>query len=90
MLARGKREFLVALRSEGQFIGEMSLFATAALRCASVRAKGRVKVLVIPGEHVHDAINTMPEVRPVLRARVLSSWGVVGWRVLGVVFSSVL
>ena len=53
-LSRGPREYLVAVRSEGQFIGEMALFATAAVRCASVRAKGPVRVKIVPGEELID------------------------------------
>lgn len=61
-LARGPREFLVALRSEGQFVGEMASFTTAAVRCATVRAKGNVRVKVIPGELLHDCVERIPEV----------------------------
>lgn len=53
-LSRGPREYLVAVRSEGQFLGEMAMFATAAVRCASVRAKGPVRVKIVPGEELMD------------------------------------
>lgn len=44
----------MAVRSEGQFLGEMAMFATAAVRCASVRAKGPVRVKIVPGEELLD------------------------------------
>ena len=62
-LSRGPREYLVAVRSEGQFIGEMALFAVAAVRCASVRAKGPVRVKIVPGESLEELIDMAPEVR---------------------------
>lgn len=62
-LSRGPREYLVAVRSEGQFIGEMALFATAAVRCASVRAKGPVRVKIVPGENLEELIDMAPEAR---------------------------
>ena len=65
-LARGPREFLVAVRSEGQFVGEMASFTTAAVRCATVRAKGNVRVRVIPGELLHDCVERIPEVHTLL------------------------
>ena len=65
-LSRGPREYLVAVRSEGQFIGEMALFATAAVRCASVRAKGPVRVKIVPGESLEELIDVAPEVRILL------------------------
>ncbi len=52
----------MAVRSEGQFIGEMALFATAAVRCASVRAKGPVRVKIVPGESLEELIDMAPEV----------------------------
>jgi len=52
----------VAVRSEGQFIGEMALFAVAAVRCASVRAKGPVRVKIVPGESLEELIDMAPEV----------------------------
>ena len=61
-LARGPRESLVALRTEGQFVGEMGLFTTACIRCASVRAKGPVTVKVISGDRLQDCIDRNPEV----------------------------
>ena len=61
-LSKGPREYLVAVRSEGQFVGEMALFATAAVRCASVRAKGPVRVKIIPGESLEELIHMAPEV----------------------------
>lgn len=66
-LARGPREFLVAVRSEGQFVGEMASFTTAAVRCATVRAKGNVRVRVIPGELLHDCVERIPEVHCLLK-----------------------
>lgn len=70
-LARGPREFLVAVRSEGQFVGEMASFTTAAVRCATVRAKGNVRVKVIPGELLHDCVERIPEVSSLsLRAKL--------------------
>ena len=54
----------MAVRSEGQFVGEMALFATAAVRCASVRAKGPVRVKIIPGESLEELIQMAPEVTP--------------------------
>ncbi|DBB11245.1 hypothetical protein WJX82_004325 [Trebouxia sp. C0006] len=62
-LSRGPREYLVAVRSEGQFIGEMALFAVAAVRCASVRAKGPVRVKIVPGESLEELIDMAPEAR---------------------------
>lgn len=62
-LSRGPREYLVAVRSEGQFVGEMALFATAAVRCASVRAKGPVRVKIVAGESLEDLIDVAPEAR---------------------------
>lgn len=62
-LSRGPREYLVAVRSEGQFVGEMALFATAAVRCASVRARGPVRVKIIPGESLEELIQMAPEAR---------------------------
>ena len=61
-LARGQREYLVAMRSEGQFVGEMASFATAALRCATVRAKGPVHVRLVPGVLLSDCVERIPEV----------------------------
>ena len=52
----------MAVRSEGQFIGEMALFAVAAVRCASVRAKGPVRVKIVPGENLEELIDMAPEV----------------------------
>lgn len=62
-LSRGPREYLVAVRSEGQFLGEMAMFATAAVRCSSVRAKGPVRVKIVPGEELMDL---SPEVKHVV------------------------
>ena len=53
----------MAVRSEGQFVGEMASFTTAAVRCATVKAKGNVRVKVIPGELLHDCVERIPEVR---------------------------
>lgn len=61
-LCKGPREYLVAVRSEGQFVGEMASFTTAALRCATVRAKGNVRVRLIPGELLHECVERIPEV----------------------------
>ena len=61
-LSQGPREFLVAMRSEGQFVGEMASFATAALRCATVRAKGPVRVRLVPGVLLSDCVERIPEV----------------------------
>lgn len=61
-LVRGPREYLVAVRGEGQFVGEMASFATAALRCASVRARGLVRAKLIPGELLADCVQRIPEV----------------------------
>lgn len=69
-LSRGPREFLVAVRSEGQFVGEMASFTTAAVRCATVRAKGNVRVRLIPGELLHDCVERIPEVRTIDFSRV--------------------
>lgn len=52
----------MAVRSEGQFIGEMALFAVAAVRCASVRAKGPVRVKIVAGESLEELIDIAPEV----------------------------
>ena len=52
----------MAVRSEGQFVGEMASFTTAAVRCATVRAKGNVRAKVIPGELLHDCVERIPEV----------------------------
>lgn len=65
-LSHGPREFLVAMRSEGQFVGEMASFATAALRCATVRAKGPVRVRLVPGVLLSDCVERIPEVGPCL------------------------
>ena len=54
----------MAVRSEGQFLGEMAMFATAAVRCASVRAKGPVRVKIVPGEQLMDL---SPEVGMMLK-----------------------
>ena len=61
-LARGHREYLVAVRGPGQFVGEMAAFASAALRCASVRARGPVRAKVIPGELLRATVERVPEV----------------------------
>jgi CRP-like cAMP-binding protein len=61
-LARGHREFLVAVRKEGQFVGEMAAFASAALRCASVRARGPVRAKIVPGELLRSCVERIPEV----------------------------
>ena len=61
-LSRAPREYLVAMRSEGQFVGEMASFATAALRCATVRAKGPVRVRLVPGVLLSDCVERVPEV----------------------------
>lgn len=52
----------MAVRGEGQFVGEMASFATAALRCASVRAKGPVRAKLIPGEMLAECVQRIPEV----------------------------
>ncbi len=62
-LARGPREFLVAVRRAGQFVGEMAAFASAAQRCASVVAAGPVRALVVPGEALRACVERVPEVR---------------------------
>ena len=74
-LGRGSREFLVAVRTEGQFVGEMAWFAMGAVRCATIRAKGPVRVKIIPGERLDDIVNRVPEVSH-HRLEVDSSWGV--------------
>ena len=61
-LQRGHREFLVAVRREGQFVGEMAAFASAALRCASVRARGPVRAKIVPGELLRACVERVPEV----------------------------
>ena len=61
-LSRGHREYLVAIRREGQFVGEMAAFASAALRCASVRARGSVRAKIIPGELLRSCVERVPEV----------------------------
>ena len=63
-LQRGHREFLVAVRREGQFVGEMAAFASAALRCASVRARGPVRAKIVPGELLRACVERVPEVGP--------------------------
>ena len=63
-LQRGHREFLVAVRREGQFVGEMAAFASAALRCASVRACGPVRAKIVPGELLRACVERVPEVGP--------------------------
>lgn len=62
-LSRGHREYLVAIRREGQFVGEMAAFASAALRCASVRARGPVRAKIIPGELLRSCVERVPEAR---------------------------
>jgi hypothetical protein len=62
-LGRGSREYLVAVRSEGQFVGEMAAFTVGGQRCASVRAKGPVRVKIIPGERLEDVTIRVPEAR---------------------------
>ena len=66
-LQRGHREFLVAVRREGQFVGEMAAFASAALRCASVRARGPVRAKIVPGELLRACVERVPEVGPFRR-----------------------
>lgn len=61
-LQRGHREFLVAVRREGQFVGEMAAFASAAVRCASVRARGLVRAKIVPGELLRACVERIPEV----------------------------
>ena len=61
-LQRGHREFLVAVRREGQFVGEMAAFASAAVRCASVRARGLVRAKIVPGELLRACVERVPEV----------------------------
>ena len=73
-LGRGSREFLVAVRTEGQFVGEMAWFALGAVRCATIRAKGPVRVKIIPGERLDDIVNRVPEVSH-HRLAVDSTWG---------------
>ena len=73
-LGRGSREFLVAVRTEGQFVGEMAWFALGAVRCATIRAKGPVRVKIIPGERLDDIVNRVPEVSH-HRVEMDSSWG---------------
>lgn len=63
-LSRGHREYLVAIRREGQFVGEMAAFASAALRCASVRARGSVRAKIIPGELLRSCVERVPEASP--------------------------
>ena len=63
-LARGAREYLVAVRRAGQFVGEMAAFASAAQRCASVVARGPVRALVVPGEVLRACVERVPEVCP--------------------------
>eukprot|EP00884_Botryococcus_braunii_P004062 jgi/Botrbrau1/13657/Bobra.0292s0007.1 len=70
LLGRGTNEYLVAIRSEGQFIGEMSSFASSAARCASVRAKGPVRAKLIPGEHLHKCVERIPEARQQVKEMV--------------------
>jgi CRP-like cAMP-binding protein len=62
-LQRGHREFLVAVRGPGQFVGEMAAFAAGALRCASVRARGPLRAAVVPGELLRATVERVPEVR---------------------------
>ncbi|KAK9800910.1 hypothetical protein WJX73_010144 [Symbiochloris irregularis] len=69
-LMRAPREYLVAVRGQGQFVGEMSSFATAALRCASVRAKGRVRAKIIPGEGLAECVHRIPEARQQVKEMV--------------------
>lgn len=71
-LQRGHREFLVAVRREGQFVGEMAAFASAALRCASVRARGPVRAKIVPGELLRACVERVPEVR----CSFLAAWSV--------------
>ena len=72
-LQRGHREFLVAVRREGQFVGEMAAFASAALRCASVRARGPVRAKIVPGELLRACVERVPEVGPPLQP-IPASW----------------
>ncbi|KAK9905511.1 hypothetical protein WJX75_001206 [Coccomyxa subellipsoidea] len=69
-LSRGHREYLVAIRREGQFVGEMAAFASAALRCASVRARGSVRAKIIPGELLRSCVERVPEARQQLKEMV--------------------
>ncbi|CAK0783136.1 hypothetical protein CVIRNUC_006332 [Coccomyxa viridis] len=69
-LQRGHREFLVAVRREGQFVGEMAAFASAALRCASVRARGPVRAKIVPGELLRACVERVPEARQQLKEMV--------------------
>ena len=51
----------------------MALFATAAVRCASVRAKGPVRVKIVAGESLEDLIDVAPEVpSAILKSESLS------------------
>lgn len=72
-LQRGHREFLVAVRREGQFVGEMAAFASAALRCASVRAQGPVRAKIVPGELLRACVERIPEVKFMILPMVRST-----------------
>ncbi|KAK9839649.1 hypothetical protein WJX81_003229 [Elliptochloris bilobata] len=69
-LARGPREYLVAVRRAGQFVGEMAAFASAAQRCASVIAHGPVRALMVPGEALRACVERVPEARQQIKEMV--------------------
>lgn len=60
---RGSGKYIVAVREQGQFVGEMSSFATITQRCASVRAKGFVRAALIPCDMFAEYMDLVPEVR---------------------------
>jgi len=82
-LARGPREFLVAVRRAGQFVGEMAAFASAAQRCASVVAAGPVRALVVPGEALRACVERVPEVRTLNKVQRGLAAGLAGSRQQG-------
>jgi len=57
----GKDETILAVREDGEFVGEMAIFESAP-RFATLRAQGDVRVLVIEGEAFNTILTDRPEV----------------------------
>lgn len=57
----GKKETIIAVRGEGEFVGEMAILESAP-RSATLRALGDVRVLVIEGEAFTTILRDRPEV----------------------------
>ena len=57
----GGREHVLAVRTAGEFVGEMAILESAP-RSATLRANGDVRVLVIDGDAFHAILRDRPEV----------------------------